>query len=89
MTRTCAGFWLSECPAAEGAEQIAPSDPDSPYSGGYRLAIDAKLLCGRREEYGPSENSFRHDIYWKSSHAVDIISYDRVLDAMGKVGDDW
>ena len=35
-----------------GAEQIAP---DFPFRRGYHLEIDAKLLCGRREEYGPKE----------------------------------
>ena len=38
-----------------GAEQIAPSEEDSPHGRGYHLQIDTKLLCGRREEYGPEE----------------------------------
>jgi len=72
-----------------GAQQIAPTEPDSPYGKGYHLEIDAKLLCGMRKEYGPSENSFRNAIYEKSNHAVDIISYDRVVDVLEKVGSRW
>jgi hypothetical protein len=72
-----------------GAEQIAPSEEDSPHGEGYHLAIDTKLLCGRREEYGPTENALRNRIYDETAHAVDIISYDRVVDVLGKVGGNW
>ena len=88
--------------STEAAEQLAPresshkslgvrsvfKDSDSPYGRGHRLKIDGKLLCGRREEYGRSQNSFRNDVYWKFNQAIDIMSYDRVVDALGKVGDD-
>lgn len=65
-----------------GAEQIAPVEQHSACGHGYHLEIDSKLLCGRREEYGPNENSFRNQIYEKTDRAVDIISYDRVVDVL-------
>lgn len=61
-----------------GADDIA---------GRYKahMIIDAKLLCGRREEYGPRENRLRNEIYETSNHAIDIISYDRLLDVLKKI----
>ena len=72
-----------------GAEQIAPSQHNSLLRSttghGHGLEIDAKLLCGRREEYGPNENNVRNEIYEKTNRAVEIVSYDRVVDVLGKV----
>lgn len=65
-----------------GAEQIAP---DVPHSHAFPLEIDAKLLCGRREEYGPKENNLRNEIYQRTNHAVDVVSYDRVIDVLSKI----
>jgi len=72
-----------------GAQQIAPADRDFPPGRAYHLEIDTKLLCGRREEYGQKENALRNEIYDKTGHEVDIISYDRVVDVLGKVGGEW
>jgi len=60
-----------------GAEQIA--------HGPHSLEIDAKLLLGRRSDYGEEENKFRNSIYSKTKRGVDIISYDRILDAVEKI----
>ena len=68
-----------------GAEQIAPSERNRPDYDGYHLEIDAKLLCGRRKEYGVNENKLRNQIYQDTNHAIDIISYDRVVDVLSKV----
>jgi hypothetical protein len=67
-----------------GAEQIAPDfvAPWAPTPD--RLNIDAKLLLGRRSNYGEEENRLRNRIYDDTNHRVDIISYDRVLEAVGK-----
>jgi hypothetical protein len=62
-----------------GAEQIA-----GPY-GRAHLIVDAKLLCGRREEYGSRENELRNKMYETSNHAIDIMSYDRLLDVLKKI----
>jgi hypothetical protein len=64
-----------------GAEQIAPEG----YVNKFSLQIDAKLLCGRREIYTNEQNAFRNKIYEDTSHSIDIISYDRVVDALEKV----
>lgn len=72
-----------------GAEQIAPMESDGPAGKGYHLHIDAKLLCGRRKEYGASENSLRNSIYEKSNHRIDVVSYDRVVDLLGTAPRDW
>ena len=58
-----------------GADQIA---------SGSGMDIDAKLLCGRRAEYSESENHLRTEIYI-SNKAVEVVSYDRALEALGKV----
>jgi TIR domain len=68
-----------------GAQQIAPVNMGGDRDPPYELEIDAKLLCGRREEYGPNENSFRSGIYKNTNHDVDIISYDRVVDVLSKI----
>jgi hypothetical protein len=70
-----------------GAEQIAPDDSDDSDLGfrGHQLRIDAKLLLGRRENYGADENRLRSDIYEATRESVDIVSYDRVLDALKKI----
>jgi hypothetical protein len=53
------------------------------------VEIDAKLLCGRREEYGDAENRLRNEIYTNTNRRVDVISYDRVVDALSKIGRNW
>ncbi len=70
-----------------GAEQIAPIDRRSwhPSPDGAALEINAKLLLGRRHDYGKRENDLRNSIYNETQHGVDIISYDRVLDAIEKI----
>jgi hypothetical protein len=56
-----------------GAEQIAPNAwAPSPYR--HRPEIDAKLLLGRRSDYGQEENKFRNGIYEKTNRGVDIIA---------------
>jgi hypothetical protein len=59
-----------------GAEEIARGLP---------LEIGAKLLLGRRRDYGKKQNELRSSIYRETAHAVDIISYDRVVDAIVKL----
>lgn len=70
-----------------GAEQIAPHDRESwaPSPHRHHLEIDAKLLLGRRSDYGEAENKLRNGIYDETNHGVDIISYDRVLEAVDKI----
>jgi hypothetical protein len=70
-----------------GADQIAPVDRGRWTPSVYRhhLEIDAKLLLGRRSDFGEEENNLRHGIYNETKHGVDIISYDRVLNAVEKI----
>lgn len=72
-----------------GAEQIAPSAKRFSHGRGYHLNMDTKLICGRREDYGSKENALRNEIYERTAHAVDIISYDRVIDVLSKVNGNW
>jgi TIR domain len=74
-----------------GAEQIAPSEGESRSRSHteYHLEVDAKLLCGRREEYGRKENELRNQIYQRTGHAVDVVSYDRVVEALSKIKRLW
>ena len=73
--------------SAYGAEQIAPYHRGErvPWREGHHLEIDAKLLLGRRSDYGEEENKLRNGIFAETNHGVDIISYDRVLEAVGKI----
>lgn len=68
-----------------GAEQIAPK---SRHGSGTHLRVDSKLLCGRRTDYGRRENGLRKDIYERTGGGVDIISYDRVIEALQKTAHD-
>lgn len=73
--------------SSNGAEQIAPYDRSSwtPSPRRHHLQIDSKLLLARRDDYGEEENKLRNGIYDATNHDVDIISYDRVFDAVGKI----
>jgi hypothetical protein len=68
-----------------GASQIAPYEGENRALYGYQLEIDAKLLLGRRSNYGEEENKLRNRIYAETNHEIDIISYDRVLEAIDKI----
>jgi len=51
----------------------------------HHREIVGKVLCGRRYQYDSAGNSFRNRLYESSDKAVEIISYDRVLEALAKI----
>ncbi len=63
-----------------GAEQIATLT-----SHGYKPRIDAKVLLGRRSDYREQDNELCRRIYEATGRAVDVISYDRILDAVDRI----
>lgn len=68
-----------------GAEQIAPSERE-PWRSLHcerPLHIDAKLLLGRRRDYGDAENDLRNSVHDETRGDIDILSYDRLSEAIG------
>mgnify|MGYP001317804711 CR=1 FL=1 len=68
------------------AVEIAPIEPLFPsWVDKFKLPLKfrAKLLYGRRAEYGPTENDLRQAIHEKANQVIEIMSYDRVLDLAG------
>lgn len=64
-----------------GASQIAGRYPgEERFARGLKL--DAKLLCGRRDEFERERNQLRSDIDCMTKGQVEIVSYDRILDAV-------
>jgi hypothetical protein len=67
-----------------GASQLCrPCDDEHPRES--RLSIGAKLLYGRRHEFGADENRFRNEVYESSNGAFEIVSYDRLIDVFNKI----
>lgn len=64
-----------------GAHQIRLGDADS-FARGLRL--DAKLLCGRRSDFERDANQLRLDVFAGTKEQVEVVSYDRVLDAIDR-----
>ena len=65
------------------ATEIAPVEPLFPSRfDKFKLPLKfkAKLLYGRRAEYGPTETDLRQTIHEKSNQGIEIMSYDRILD---------
>jgi hypothetical protein len=67
-----------------GAEQLFPGT-DEATAMGTEVNLDAKLLLGRRSDYDAPGNAWRNRWYEGSGRDVDIISYDRVLDVLGRM----
>jgi hypothetical protein len=68
-----------------GARQIAGRYPgEGRFTRRFtrRLRLDAKLLCGRRDEFERDKNQLRSDIDSLTKGRVEIVSYDRILDAV-------
>jgi len=54
-------------------------------SDGHALDIDAKLVCGRRTHFNAELNELRNKIYESTKAKVEIVSYDRVVDALDQM----
>lgn len=68
--------------SAYGAEQIFPGT-SSALAMRTHIAFDAKVIMGRRVEYGFIENEIRNQLYQDNNRDVDVISYDRITEALG------
>lgn len=64
-----------------GASQIADHGAGRSSRG---LRLDAKLLCGRRLDFERDSNRLRFDVSAATKEQVEVVSYDRVLDALDK-----
>lgn len=51
----------------------------------YPLITNAKMICGRRADFNVELNQLRSEIYTNSQSKVEVISYDRILDALEKM----
>src|SRR5262249_12615114 len=64
-----------------------PGEPAKKYAGvgrhRLRLRLDMLMFWGRREDYGEAENQVRARL------PLEVASYDRLLDALSKLGEDW
>ena len=71
----------SRLESAYGASQIAsPARAMRSFDCGFQL--DGKLLCGRRTEFENEKNQLRSELWTSTTGAVEIVSYDRVLDSI-------
>jgi hypothetical protein len=49
------------------------------------IELNVKAFIGRRSDYSAEENMLRNQIYGATNHAVDIMSYDRVIDILDHI----
>jgi len=71
------------CRDSDAGRCIYPDDDC--YRSTAPVKIEGKFICGRRHEFSDRANSFRINTYNSSQGRIEVVSYDRLLEASRKL----